>query len=126
MNYSSLFRLFLSLDWRALRLAGLSLAYHCLSLAAVQGHFLELLRAKAVAREAAGTRECNCRTEMRTQQLSAGRFQMVQAQVCEECPNVRMVTEYVELDVEIEPGWFFIVGPDDFVFVLYSGAFYFR
>eukprot|EP00052_Salpingoeca_macrocollata_P001508 m.25948 g.25948 ORF g.25948 m.25948 type:complete len:360 (+) comp11448_c0_seq1:94-1173(+) len=68
------------------------------------GHFLEILRAKAVAKQAAGTRKCNCRNEMRTQQMGAGRFQMHQVQVCDDCPNVRLETVTLELDVDIEPG----------------------
>merc|ERR1711934_589815 len=42
--------------------------------------------------------------EMRTQQLGPGQFQMMNVKVCDDCQNIKMVTEYVELDVEIEPG----------------------
>ncbi|WAR10018.1 DJSHV-like protein [Mya arenaria] len=68
------------------------------------GNFIEVLRYKPVAKPAKGTRKCNCRTEMVTQQLGPGRFQMTQQQVCDDCPNVRMVPEERMLEVEIEPG----------------------
>jgi DnaJ family protein B protein 11 len=29
---------------------------------------------------------------------------MQQHKVCDQCPNVKIETEYVELDVEVEPG----------------------
>lgn len=90
------------------------------------------MHAKPVAKPAPGTRKCNCRVEMRTQQLGPGQFQMANVKVCDDCPNVksvylknkwpmncfllrtlilfffhhpqRMVTEYEEIDVEVEPG----------------------
>ena len=41
-------------------------------------HFIsnQVLRAKAVKQEAPGTRQCNCRQEMRTSQIGPGRFQV--------------------------------------------------
>ncbi|KAJ8321120.1 hypothetical protein KUTeg_002707 [Tegillarca granosa] len=42
--------------------------------------------------------------EMVTQQLGPGRFQMTQQQVCDDCPNVKMVPEEKVLEIEIEPG----------------------
>jgi DnaJ family protein B protein 11 len=68
------------------------------------GNFIEIKRRKSVYKETSGTRKCNCRHEMRTQQLGAGRFQMFQVQVCDECPNVKLVTETKTLNVEIEVG----------------------
>lgn len=68
------------------------------------GNFIEMARYKAVAHAAEGTRQCNCRTEMKTTQVGPGRFQMSPQQVCEECPNVRYVLEEKVLEVEIEPG----------------------
>lgn len=53
---------------------------------------------------AKGTRKCNCRQEMVTRNLGPGRFQMIQQQVCDECPNVRFEREERTLEVEIEPG----------------------
>ena len=44
---------------------------------------------KPVAKEARGTRKCNCRQEMVTRSLGPGRFQMTQQEVCDECPNIR-------------------------------------
>ncbi|XP_064105446.1 dnaJ homolog shv-like [Macrobrachium nipponense] len=68
------------------------------------GNFVEMMRNKPVARSASGTRKCNCRQEMVTRQLGPGRFQMTQQQVCDECPNVRLVNEEKTLEFEIEPG----------------------
>lgn len=68
------------------------------------GNFVELVRNKVVYRPASGTRKCNCRQEMVTRQLGPGRFQMMQQQVCDECPNVKLSNEEKTLEVEIEPG----------------------
>eukprot|EP00055_Hartaetosiga_balthica_P008199 m.29631 g.29631 ORF g.29631 m.29631 type:complete len:367 (-) comp6172_c0_seq1:174-1274(-) len=68
------------------------------------GQFFEVLHTKPVAKKAPGTRQCNCRTEMRTQQIRPGQFQMINQRVCDECPNVKMVTEHIEIDIEVEPG----------------------
>jgi len=68
------------------------------------GQFIEVIRYKPVAKQASGTRKCNCRQEMQTVQLGPGRFQMTQQQVCDDCPQVKMVNEERELEVEIEPG----------------------
>ena len=57
-----------------------------------------------MAKPAKGTRRCNCRQEMVTRSLGPGRFQMTQQQVCDECPNVKFVTEEHLLEVEIESG----------------------
>lgn len=51
-----------------------------------------------------GTRKCNCRQEVVTRNLGNGRFQMIQQQVCGECPNVKIVNEERILEVEVEPG----------------------
>lgn len=68
------------------------------------GNFVEVVRNKPVIRPAKGTRQCNCRQEMVTRQLGPGRFQMTQQTVCDECPNVKFVTEEKLLEIEIEPG----------------------
>lgn len=49
-------------------------------------------------------RECNCRTQMGTRQISPGRHQYVRQRVCDQCPNIKLTMEWSELDVEIEPG----------------------
>lgn len=41
---------------------------------------------------------------MVTRNLGPGRFQMMQQQVCDECPNVKLVNEERVLEVEIESG----------------------
>lgn len=69
-----------------------------------EGEFVEVTRSKPVPKKAPGTRQCNCRTEMRTQQMGPGQFQMFQEQVCDKCPNVKMVNEEKKLEVEIEAG----------------------
>ncbi|XP_065352807.1 dnaJ homolog shv [Cloeon dipterum] len=68
------------------------------------GNFVEITRNKHVIKPASGTRKCNCRQEMVTRHLGPGRFQMTQQQVCDECPNVKLVNEERTLEVEIEPG----------------------
>jgi DnaJ homolog subfamily B member 11 len=68
------------------------------------GNFVEVVRYKSAKREAPGKRRCNCRMEMRTHQIGPGRFQMIQEQVCDSCPNVKFVPEEKLLEIEIEPG----------------------
>lgn len=68
------------------------------------GNFVEIVRNKPVMKPASGTRQCNCRQEMVTRNLGPGRFQMMQQQVCDECPNVKMVNEERTLEIEIEQG----------------------
>lgn len=53
------------------------------------GNFIEVVRYKPVAKPASGTRKCNCRQEMKTTPLGPGRFQMIQQQVCDDCPNIK-------------------------------------
>lgn len=50
---------------------------------------MQVVRYKPVAKQTSGTRKCNCRAEMKTIQLGPGRFQMMQQQVCDDCPNVK-------------------------------------
>eukprot|EP00039_Didymoeca_costata_P000439 m.45546 g.45546 ORF g.45546 m.45546 type:complete len:356 (+) comp10261_c0_seq2:116-1183(+) len=68
------------------------------------GDVVEVVRVKPVPKEGEGTRECKCRKEMKTMQLGPGRFQMVQQKVCEQCPNVVLHLENVELDIDVEAG----------------------
>lgn len=68
------------------------------------GTFIEMVRFKPIPKAAAGTRKCNCRMEMRTIQMGPGRFQMVQEQACDDCPNIKYVNEEKLLEIEIEPG----------------------
>merc|ERR1719445_2698273 len=68
------------------------------------GNFVEMTHNKPVAKEARGTRRCNCRQEMVTRSLGPGRFQMTQQEVCDECPNIRFVTEEQYMDIEVEVG----------------------
>lgn len=79
------------------------------------GIFVEITRKKSIYKQISGTRKCNCRHEMRTTQLSAGRFQMFQVQVCDECPNVMLKTVIKTLEVEVE------IGVDDGHTIRFSG-----
>eukprot|EP00042_Codosiga_hollandica_P023220 m.90353 g.90353 ORF g.90353 m.90353 type:complete len:302 (+) comp51097_c0_seq1:294-1199(+) len=65
---------------------------------------MQVLRSKPVAETIAGKRQCNCRVEMKTVQVGPGSFQMHQQQVCDECENKRLVTQYREIQVDIEAG----------------------
>ena len=42
--------------------------------------------------------------EMKTQQLGPGRFQMMQEEVCDECPNKKFIIKDQILEIEIEQG----------------------
>lgn len=68
------------------------------------GNFIEITRNKPVMKAAKGTRKCNCRQELVTRNLGSGRFQMIQQNVCSECPNVQLVNEERILEVEVEAG----------------------
>jgi DnaJ family protein B protein 11 len=68
------------------------------------GNFVELVRNKAVYKPSRGTRKCNCRQEMVTRQLGPGRIQMLQQNVCDDCPNQSLVHEEKVLEVEVEQG----------------------
>lgn len=59
------------------------------------GHFVEVVRNKPVAKQAPGTRKCNCRNEMQTVQMGPGRFQMFQQQVCVTCSFSDLLTAYM-------------------------------
>ena len=68
------------------------------------GEFVQIVRNKPVYKAASGSRRCNCRQEMITKSLGPGRFQMMQHEVCDECPNLKIDTEQRTLEVEIEIG----------------------
>lgn len=70
----------------------------------VSGEFVEFLRAKPVYKETSGTRKCRCSSKMVTRQLGPGQFQMFPEEVCESCPNKRLVIEERTLEFEVEPG----------------------
>lgn len=42
--------------------------------------------------------------EMRTHQMGPGRFQMIQEEVCDECPNKKFIIKDQLLEIEIEQG----------------------
>lgn len=68
------------------------------------GEFVQITRKKPVYKPSSGTRRCNCRQEMITKSLGPGRFQMMQHEVCDECPNLEISSETRNLEVEIEIG----------------------
>ncbi|OAF68517.1 DnaJ domain protein 20 [Intoshia linei] len=68
------------------------------------GNYIEFTRIKSVIEETHGTRKCNCRQEMKTTQIGFGSYQMFQQEVCDECPNIKMVPYNKELEIEIDPG----------------------
>jgi len=68
------------------------------------GNFVTVKRDRPTFEETSGTRQCNCRMEMKTHMTGPGSFQMTQHRVCDQCANLRLVTVTEELDLEIEPG----------------------
>lgn len=58
------------------------------------GEFIEFTRSRSVKKPKPGTRKCNCHMEMKTRSIGPGRFQMVQEQVCSECPNYELVISF--------------------------------
>ncbi|KAL7670704.1 hypothetical protein ACOME3_005632 [Neoechinorhynchus agilis] len=69
------------------------------------GDVIEMIRVKPSKEAARGTRKCNCRMEVRTVQTGPGRFQMIQEQVCDECPNYKYVPKESVLEIDILPGF---------------------
>ncbi|CEF59543.1 DnaJ homolog subfamily B member 11 [Strongyloides ratti] len=68
------------------------------------GAILNIKRVKSLYKETSGHRQCNCRYEMKTQNMGGGRFQMYQVKVCDQCPNVKLIQEDVDYNIEIERG----------------------
>jgi len=68
------------------------------------GRKVNIQRTKTITQKAPGKRRCNCRQVMKTQQLAPGMFTQTLAHECDECDNVRFVTEDLELEIEVEPG----------------------
>uniref|UniRef100_A0AAF5D0X3 DnaJ homolog dnj-20 n=1 Tax=Strongyloides stercoralis TaxID=6248 RepID=A0AAF5D0X3_STRER len=71
---------------------------------AYNGKFLDIKRVKSYYKETSGVRKCNCRLEMKTKSMGPGSFQMFQVQVCDDCPDKKIVQEDVEYNIEIERG----------------------
>ena len=61
-------------------------------------------REKMVTKAAKGTRKCNCRQKLVTRQVGPGMYQQYTEQTCEDCPNVKLVRERADLNVEVDPG----------------------
>jgi len=68
------------------------------------GALIDMLRTKRSYVETSGTRQCNCRMEMRQKRMGMGQFSIYQEKVCEKCPNVKLVSRDEELEIEIEKG----------------------
>ena len=69
------------------------------------GRVLDVRRNKVVTEKAPGKRQCNCRRVFKTQQMGPGVFTQTLATECDKCDNLRFVTEEVDLQVEVEPGF---------------------
>jgi len=61
-------------------------------------------REKMVTKAARGTRKCNCRQKLVTRQVGPGMYQQYSEETCEDCPNVKLVRERADLNVEVDPG----------------------
>merc|ERR1712176_1641452 len=68
------------------------------------GAMIDMLRTKRTYVETGGTRQCNCRMEMKQKRMGMGQFTIYQEKVCEECPNVKLESSDEELEIEIERG----------------------
>jgi len=68
------------------------------------GKRARVTRDKLVTKPARGTRKCNCRQKLVTRQVGPGMYQQYTEQQCEDCPNVKLTREEVELFVEVEAG----------------------
>lgn len=68
------------------------------------GANIDMTRTKRSYRETSGQRDCNCRMEMRQKRMGMGQFQIFQEQVCDKCPNVKLISDDEELEIEIERG----------------------
>uniref|UniRef100_A0AC35UIH9 J domain-containing protein n=1 Tax=Rhabditophanes sp. KR3021 TaxID=114890 RepID=A0AC35UIH9_9BILA len=71
---------------------------------AYNGAIISIERVKSVYVKTGGKRKCNCHHEMQMISSSPGRYEMRQVKKCDECDNVKLVTETVKYDVEIEAG----------------------
>lgn len=68
------------------------------------GKTISMTRVQGVYVETAGKRQCNCRMRMITKQLGPGMYQQMQRQECDECANVKLTQQTLELSFEIEKG----------------------
>ncbi|KAL6782477.1 hypothetical protein ACKKBG_A06930 [Auxenochlorella protothecoides x Auxenochlorella symbiontica] len=68
------------------------------------GRQFKVVRDKGVLKPASGTRKCNCKNRVVTNQVGPGMYQQYTTQVCEDCPNVKIVREREEVTVSVEPG----------------------
>ncbi|PRW20497.1 dnaJ ERDJ3B isoform A [Chlorella sorokiniana] len=68
------------------------------------GNQFKVVRDKSVWKPAPGMRKCNCKQKVVTQQIGPGMYQQYTTQVCEDCPNVKLVRETDALTVSVEPG----------------------
>eukprot|EP00850_Spirogloea_muscicola_P000180 SM000001S04582 [mRNA] locus=s1:1038433:1041250:- [translate_table: standard] len=68
------------------------------------GATFRMWRDKNVFKPAPGKRKCNCKNKMVTKQIGPGMFQQFAQQVCEDCPNIKLVREQGPVQVDIEKG----------------------
>lgn len=68
------------------------------------GRTAPFTRMRGVVKTAPGTRECRCKTRMKTKQVGPGMFQQFPQKECETCSNAYIRREQTQLEAEIEPG----------------------
>jgi DnaJ family protein B protein 11 len=68
------------------------------------GAHIPVTRDKNVIKPASGTRKCNCKQKVVTQQVGPGMYQQYTTRVCEDCPNLKYERVADQLTVNIDPG----------------------
>lgn len=68
------------------------------------GSQFRIIRDKNVIRPAPGTRKCNCKNKVVTQQVGPGMYQQYTSRVCEDCPNLKYERSSEALTVSVDPG----------------------
>jgi DnaJ family protein B protein 11 len=84
--------------------ADVEIGVHCSLVDLYTGHTASILRRKGTVKTAPGTRECRCKTRMKTKQMGPGMFQQFPKQECERCSNAHITPEQITLQAEVEPG----------------------
>lgn len=68
------------------------------------GASIRVVRDKNVLVPAPGTRKCNCKQKVVTQQVGPGMYQQYTHKVCEDCPAVKYERQRDAVAVGVEPG----------------------
>lgn len=64
----------------------------------------QVVRDKNVIKPAKGKRKCNCKNKVVTRQVGPGMYQQYTQQECEDCQNVKLARESLELSITVDPG----------------------